>query len=270
MPGRNGDDFKLRKSATDTQRTGGSIVLASYNVHAWIGMDFRRNVHRVLSIVRDIDADVIGLQEVSLPLEGSLFRLKETLEQETGMFAEFGPTMIRRNADFGNLILSRHPIERIIRRDLTFRGREPRGAVEIDVVKGEKTMRVCTTHLGVRAVERVVQTRKIIRMLYSKPQPDMHVLMGDFNEWMPGSPSIRMLLKHFDVSVFPASYPSLCPVFSLDRILIRPQMDVVSMDVYRKREARIASDHLPVVVRLTQNQRTVGADAANFRGFSES
>src|SRR3954465_8505433 len=39
------------------------ITVASYNMRKAIGLDRRRDPHRVLSVLREIDADVIALQE---------------------------------------------------------------------------------------------------------------------------------------------------------------------------------------------------------------
>ena len=40
------------------------LRVASYNVHGCLGWDGRRDVARIVRILREIDADVIGLQEV--------------------------------------------------------------------------------------------------------------------------------------------------------------------------------------------------------------
>ena len=39
------------------------LKVASYNIHKGIGLDRRRNPERVLEVLREIDADVIALQE---------------------------------------------------------------------------------------------------------------------------------------------------------------------------------------------------------------
>src|SRR5215216_5865525 len=39
------------------------IKVASYNIHKGIGLDRRRDPDRILAVLREIDADVIALQE---------------------------------------------------------------------------------------------------------------------------------------------------------------------------------------------------------------
>jgi endonuclease/exonuclease/phosphatase family metal-dependent hydrolase len=40
------------------------LVAASYNIHRGVGLDRRRDVDRIARVIREIDPDVIGLQEV--------------------------------------------------------------------------------------------------------------------------------------------------------------------------------------------------------------
>ena len=40
------------------------LTFASYNIHKAVGLDRRRDPERILSVLREIDADVIALQEV--------------------------------------------------------------------------------------------------------------------------------------------------------------------------------------------------------------
>jgi endonuclease/exonuclease/phosphatase family metal-dependent hydrolase len=175
------------------------LVFASYNVHAWIGMDGVASLERVLRVVREINADVIGLQEVSLPRGDSLPISREIIEATTGMHAAFGPTMLRQDADFGNVLLSRYPFEAVRRHDISFRAREPRGIVDATIRIHGRTVRVCTTHFGLRAVERNAQARRLAQALFRAPTPSLLVGMGDLNDWVPWSPFIRPLLERFTV-----------------------------------------------------------------------
>lgn len=40
------------------------LTFASYNVHKSVGLDRRRDPERILSVLHEIDADIIALQEV--------------------------------------------------------------------------------------------------------------------------------------------------------------------------------------------------------------
>ncbi len=41
-----------------------SIIVASYNIHQGVGWDGRRDPSRIPQVLQDLDADIIGLQEV--------------------------------------------------------------------------------------------------------------------------------------------------------------------------------------------------------------
>ena len=231
--------------------TESPLIFASYNVHAWIGTDGVTNMGRVLRVVRNIGADVVGLQEASLPLNESLSVHRDIIKTETGMHVAFGPTMLRRHADFGNILLSRHPFEEVRRFDISVRSREPRGIVEGLLRIRGRSVRVCTTHFGLRAVERIAQARRLASRLFRPPAPSLLVAMGDLNEWIPKSPFIRPLLSRFPPMGRPRSFPSTFPLLALDRVLVHgADNERMTVTAHRNRETRLASDHLPVVVRI--------------------
>jgi endonuclease/exonuclease/phosphatase family metal-dependent hydrolase len=75
--------------------------------------------------------------------------------------------------------------------------------------------------------------------------------MGDFNEWLPWGRPLRWLHAYFGKVPTPASFPSQLPLFALDRIWVHPAEALVSTTPHRTTLARRASDHLPVVARVT-------------------
>jgi endonuclease/exonuclease/phosphatase family metal-dependent hydrolase len=66
-------------------------------------------------------------------------------------------------------------------------GHEPRGAIDADLLIGERVLRVIATHLGLHAVERRRQVNQLMIAL-GEPVPanrrEAHavLLMGDLNE----------------------------------------------------------------------------------------
>ena len=40
------------------------LTFVSYNIHKGVGLDRRRDPERIVAVLREIDADVIALQEV--------------------------------------------------------------------------------------------------------------------------------------------------------------------------------------------------------------
>jgi endonuclease/exonuclease/phosphatase family metal-dependent hydrolase len=110
----------------------------------------------------------------------------------------------------------------------------------------ENILRVITTHMGLKFAERRTQAQKLVEML--EQHPDKHtLLLGDMNEWLYGSPTLKMIDDHLSSPNLPASFKSSFPLFSLDRIWGKPS-SIFSGEIraHRTRLSRQASDHLPV------------------------
>ncbi len=77
------------------------------------------------------------------------------------------------------------------------------------------------------------------------------VLVGDFNEWLPG-PVARRLRREFGVRRRRPrrTHPAPFPLFPLDQIFWDAGLEAEQLHVHRSRLARMASDHLPIVARL--------------------
>ena len=83
------------------------------------------------------------------------------------------------------------------------------------------------------------------------PAPTRTVLMGDFNEWLLWGRPLRRLRRVFPPLPAPATFPARRPIFSLDRIWLSTGREGLALEVPRTRAAREASDHLPLVARIT-------------------
>lgn len=225
------------------------LRISSYNVHGCVGRDRRVDVARVADVIRELDCDVIGLQEV-----GNLFAHCDDLVQldclarETGMEAVAGHTIVRddNGGTFGNAVLTRRPVRAIRRHDFSYPSREPRGALEVDIDVAGKMVRVIVTHLGLRPIERRFQVRRMLGLLHDIPIDDAVVVLGDINEWLPLSRPLRWLHGVLGRAPAECSFPAWWPVFALDRVWVRPRHCLLAFAVHRSPAAREASDHLPV------------------------
>ena len=78
------------------------------------------------------------------------------------------------------------------------------------------------------------------------------MLMGDFNEWHRG-PITRQFKMEFSSPMrrMRRTHPAIFPLFRLDRIYWDLELEGEAFHAHRSRLARVASDHLPVVARLS-------------------
>ena len=223
------------------------IRVASYNTHGGIGRDGRFVPKRIADVLKEIDADVIALQEVENRATG--FDMLAYLKSETGFEAIAGPTLLRKGADYGNGLLTRFKVLSVQRIDLCVDRCEPRGAIDVELDCGGTPMRVLATHLGLRPSERREQISRLLRVLeHDRPLPT--VLMGDINEWFLWGRPLRWMHRHFEQTPSPATFPSGFPVFALDRVWVKPRTLLRKMEVHSTPLARKASDHLPLKVEL--------------------
>lgn len=223
------------------------LRVASYNIHRCIGRDRLLDVERVAQVIRELDCDVIGLQEVDNRSDGRHDSMQlDYLAQATAMAAVAGDTIIHHQGTFGNALLSRYPVVAIRRHDFSYLGREPRGALEVDIAIGDRVVTIVVTHLGLRPIERRFQVRQMLGLLREIPAERMTVVLGDINEWLPMGRPLRWLHGMLGHSPAERSFPSGLPLFALDRVWVRPRRSLLAFTTHPSHAARVASDHLPV------------------------
>jgi endonuclease/exonuclease/phosphatase family metal-dependent hydrolase len=220
------------------------IRLVTWNIHGAIGRDRRHDIRRILGVLHEVDADVVALQEVApLGLEQGLL---QAVRDDLGMHVVTGRTLTRRNADFGNALLSRHRVAHSVSIDLTVGRFEPRNAIDARIALGDGEIRVVATHLGLRPSERRWQVKRLLAALESDPIGAC-IVMGDLNEWYLWGRPLRWLHAKFAAIRTPATFPARRPMLKLDRIWAHPTSALESLRAHRSALARVASDHLPLV-----------------------
>ncbi len=222
------------------------LSVASYNVHRCMGADRLYLPRRTAEVIREIQAQVIGLQEVDTELaaEGGMAQL-EFLAKLTGFQSLSGPCFQDTKGCFGNALLTNLPMRSFRLIDMSLSGREPRGIIEARLGVDRTEIRVFVTHLGKKSGERRFQANRL-REIIEEDQGKITVILGDFNEWLPRSACSRMLQSCFGRRLRRPTYPSVLPIFSLDRICVLPAKVKTNVQVHSTRLAQLASDHLPI------------------------
>lgn len=243
-----------------------SLSLATYNVHQWVGSDGRTDRSRIFRVLREMKAQILCLQEVTFSkgdhTASTLEIEADALAGETGMNVIHGPTFLKKNGYFGNVLLTSYPCLNTRRIDLSVTHREPRGAIDVEMDIEGVPVRVLSTHLGLRAFERRLQLRKLFRNLCPNDSKTT-ILAGDFNEWFHASMVLRELRSRFGPSPALRTFPSRFPIFALDRIWVRPTGVLEEIQVHNTPLARFASDHLPVKARLLLSRSQPGQPRAS-------
>ncbi len=229
------------------------LTAVTYNVHQWVGMDKFYDPFRGLSVLQELRANIIGLQEVNFP-QHIKHRITEKILAETlGMELIIGKTLMRKEAFYGNVLLTNLPIQEIRRHDISINDREPRGVLDVDLQSDGGPVRVLNTHFGLWMSERRKQHQRLLEILHAKDQCGTTILMGDFNEWLPLRFLFTKIMAFFKHIHAPRTFPTFFPLLALDRILVSPHHHLIEIHVHKSKTARVASDHYPVVSTIKIN-----------------
>jgi len=219
------------------------LTVASYNIHKARGLDRRVDVDRIASVLGEIGADIVGLQEV---FHGQAHALADAL----GLTLVMGGVRESPFGLYGNALLTRMPVVGSHAFDLSQHGREPRGGLRADVETGAGVLHLFNVHLGLRFGERAAQVARLVaEHVHAGHAPGPRVLMGDLNEWFPAAVG-RTLRREFHGRHVRRTHPAPAPLFPLDRIYWDEGLSGGTVHVHRSRLARVASDHLPLVARF--------------------
>lgn len=223
-----------------------SLRIATYNVHSCVGIDAKFSPERIAKVIRGLECDVVGLQEVGWHHRGEIgLDQFDFLARSTGMRAFPGPTKHNDRAHYGNALLTNLPVRSVRSLDLSVGNREPRGAIDADIEVGGSAVRVIAAHLGLDPWERNAQIGRILHAVeWSERRPT--VFLGDLNEWRGRSPRIRRLHHTFPDCAAPRSFHARMPALRLDRIFVTDDLLLSGFEVVRTALTRQASDHLPV------------------------
>jgi endonuclease/exonuclease/phosphatase family metal-dependent hydrolase len=237
----------------------GRLRVVTYNVHKCVGLDRRERPARIAAVLRELDADVIALQEV-VSVESDASREAHQarfIAEELGCQFHLGENRKHRGGAYGNVVLTRLPVRHCHNYDITWRWQEPRGALRVDVSldePGAAVVHVFNVHLGTAFVERRHQGRKLVGegILRDPRLQHPRVVLGDFNEWTHGLAS-RLLseeLRSADLRQHlrtRRTYPGALPFLHLDHVYYDRSLTLERLALHRSRLSLVASDHLPLV-----------------------
>ncbi len=225
-------------------QTPGTLRILTYNIHHGEGTDKQSDYQRLARVIKDLAPDLVALQEVDVGTEraGGVDQVA-LLGNLCRMYYTFGQAMPYQGGLYGEAILSRFPIERVLVHPLPYQfEQEPRAALEVRVrPAGIGPITFVGTHLCHQKVENRVQQMQRLHRLFPKPEGPPVILAGDFNA-RPDSESMKVLLDAGWID-------TVAPRSVIDYVLIR-SCDPWTVEEVTIYDEPVTSDHDPVLVVL--------------------
>jgi endonuclease/exonuclease/phosphatase family metal-dependent hydrolase len=246
------------------------LRVATYNIHKGVrglGLGRRLEIHHLARAVAEMQADLVFLQEVQLfhaaaarQFDHSRGGWPELGQAEflapEGYTAAYRTNAVTRHGEHGNALLSRLPMGEIGHHDVSDHRFEQRGLLHVPVDWHGVTLHAVVVHLGLIHASRVRQVQRLAAYIKAEvPEHAPLLVAGDFNDWGErlDAPMAALGLSRAcrpdDPRRPPLTFPSLAPVFALDRVYLRGLV-CRSMTVPRGPAWARMSDHLPLQVEL--------------------
>jgi endonuclease/exonuclease/phosphatase family metal-dependent hydrolase len=240
-----------------------TFKVATYNIHKCVGIDRKYSPERIVDVLREVDADIIGLQEVLChshlhDRDHQARFIADALEMEFRL----GENRRINGGAYGNAVLSRFPIEDHQNYDITIKKYEPRGCLRSTINIDGNSLHFVNVHMGTSFFERRRQVHKMLaaHVLDSPELIGRRIVAGDFNEWINGV-TTRLFRSNFK-SVDPRlhlgrtrTFPGILPLVHLDHVYFDDSFRLRNAVLHRSRTALIASDHLPIVAEFESQNR---------------
>ena len=233
---------------------GTSLTIMTYNIRHGLGIDGVLDFSRVVETIREVDPDILILNEVDQenPRSAGL-RQAEIIAKELNMSYFF--SLAEGRSNYGNAVLSKFPITA----EFGFVLPRPEWMLAVDrgcsaivtEIEGREVL-VMGTHLGLGGIMEIqTELRKILEV-YLELEEIPAIIAGDLNaEWYDLQYGVPEFFYHFN-SVNHAldkslhTIPADRPGRQIDYIFVNHYFEIV--DAFTV--ASYASDHLPVVSRL--------------------
>ena len=234
--------------------------IATYNIHKGFShLNRRMVIHELRERLHRLDADILLLQEVVGVHERHAARhvdwpvkpQHEFIADKVWQEVAYGRNAVYRHGHHGNAVLSRFPIVAHENLDISAHSFESRGLLHAEIRLGARgpTLHCVNVHLGLFERGRQWQIRALCeRIRMTVPMDAPLIIAGDFNDWR--HKANRILVAELGVEeVFEAfrgrparTFPSVLPVFRLDRIYVRG-LAIVDAHVHYVFPGARLSDH---------------------------
>lgn len=246
-----------------------TLRIATFNIHKGVtSFNARLVLHQQRELIRRLHADIVFLQEVRGAYQHHQRRFMHWPDESQHEFLAdsiwhdfaYGKNAVYPAGHHGNAVLSKYPITHWENIDISAHSVEQRGMLHcrIEIPGWERELHCICLHLGLFARWRKGQLAMVRERIASLLPPQAPLIIaGDFNDWTRRAGQILTEGMHLR-EVFeqtagrPArSFPSVMPLFHLDRIYTRG-FRVLQAEVHGGAAFAQVSDHAALSATLTR------------------
>ena len=233
--------------------------LLTSHVHRCVGTDRRLDVDRIVAVIGEHEPDIVCLQELDVgrARTGGVDQA-QAIAAGLAMTSRFHPAMRVEAELYGDAILTPHP-ERLIRADSLpsvrgVPGLEPRGAIWSEIEIAGVRINVLNTHLGLVPREQRLQAAALAGAGWLGGCTGPTLLAGDFNATSITRPYQTLCRRLQDcqrqLALKPSvkTFPSAFPAIRIDHCFVSPEIRIRAVRSDYSPLARVASDHLPLII----------------------
>lgn len=241
----------------------GALRVASYNIHKGVvglGPVKRLSIHALQEGLRELDADLVFLQEVQFTHPRHARRFShwpelpqhEVLGQGLGMHTAYHTNATTRHGEHGNALLARLPILSVAHHDVSDHRFEQRGLLHVRLqcaaprvrqgsdgaaADGLDVLHAIVVHFGLFSAGRKRQIARLVHYIATHvPGDEAVIVAGDFNDWRGQLGAELAAVGLIDVSARQSphadggqprwrhrmrTFPARLPLIPLDRIYAR-------------------------------------------------
>ena len=236
--------------------------IMTYNVHRCVGVDRRLDIGRVAAVIAQHRPDIVALQELDVCRQrtGAVDQA-HAIAQRLGMDFHFNAAFTVEEERYGDALLTAAP-HRLIKAGAlptlpALRGLEPRGALWLELELEGRPLQVLNTHLGLVPREQRAQAVALAGGDWTgarKASDPPLIVLGDFNA-TPHAQVYRTFAARFTDARRQApgpgltpTFPSRLPMLAIDHVFLDGPVRAVRAQTVSGPLARLASDHLPLMV----------------------
>lgn len=240
------------------------LRVMTYNVHGCVGGDRRLDVERVAAVIGREAPDLVALQELDVgrSRSGGVDQAR-AIAARLGMNSHFNAAFRVAEEEYGDALLSALPL-RLVRagplpKPAGVPKLERRGAIWTALaLPGGGELHAVNTHLGLVPLEQRGQIDALLGPDWTGADEFARgpsILLGDLNATSRYAAYRRLSARHRDLQRdFPAepvrTFPCRLPMLRIDHVFATGAVKALECWVPNTAAARIASDHLPLVMDL--------------------